>query len=299
MPDGYRLPLHLWEPPGAVAAVALGVHGFNDYHQAFAELGPVLARRGIAFLAYDQRGFGATEQRGIWPGTTRLVSDLHRMLDLLRQRYPGVPSYMVGESMGGAVVLLALSQTGAPAVSGVVLIAPAVWGREQMHPLQSGALWLLAHSLPGLPVTGQGLRLQPSDNQEMLAQFRRDPLVIKETRIDALWGVTDLMDAAHAAGLPPSIPTLLLYGEHDQIIPKRALCDFVAAWRSGAEPGWRLALYPKGYHMLTRDLHAEAVLKDLAAWVLDRDALLPSGSEVSPEGAHLEGFCRGDRSRNP
>ncbi len=292
--DGYRLPLRLWEPPGAVAAVAIGVHGFNDYHQSFADLGPVLARKGVAFLAYDQRGFGATEQRGIWPGMAPLASDLRTLLDLLRQRYPGVPRYLVGESMGGAVTLLALDGAGAPAVEGLVLIAPAVWGRAQMHPLQSGALWLLAHTVPGLPVTGQGLGIRPSDNGVMLERFRNDPLVIKETRIDTLWGVADLMDAARAAGIPPSTPTLVLYGERDQIIPKGALCDFLVGWRNGTDPQWRIALYPEGYHMLTRDLQGEGVLQDIGAWVLDRDAPLASGSEVIRDDPRLQRFC-GDR----
>lgn len=296
MADGYRLPLQLWEPPGAVAAVAVGVHGFNDYHQAFADLGPVLARKGVALLAYDQRGFGATEQRGIWPGTGRFVSDLGDLLTLLRQRYPGSPTYLVGESMGGAVALVALQRSGAPAIDGLILIAPAVWGRAQMHPLQSGALWLLAHTLPGLPLSGRGLGIKPSDNGAMLERFRRDPLVIKQTRVDALWGVADLMDAAPAVGIPRTTPVLLLYGEQDEIIPKGALCDFLRTWRVGAAAGWRMALYPKGYHMLTRDLQGDAVLQDLAAWVLDRDAQLPSGSEVPPEGKRLEQFCDGARS---
>lgn len=297
MSDGYRLPLQLWEPPGAVAGVAVGVHGINDYHRSFADLGPVLARWGIAFLAYDQRGFGATEQRGIWPGSTRLVSDLHSILALLAQRYPGAPVYLVGESMGGAVALLAVNQIKAPAIAGVVLIAPAVWGRDQMPPLQSGLLWLLAHTVPSLPLTGRGLGIKPSDNDGMLERFRRDPLVIKETRVDALWGVTDLMDEARILDIPRGVPALLLYGEQDQIIPKRALCDFLTGW-GGAGAGRRIVLYPKGYHMLTRDLQGEAVLKDLAVWVLNREAPLPSASEVDPTDERLSRFCQGGRSLN-
>ncbi len=295
MEDGYRLPLHLWEPPGAVAAVAVGLHGFNDYHNAFADVGPFLARRGIALLAYDQRGFGSSEQRGIWPGSDRLVSDLRTLVGLLGGRYPDVPLYVIGESMGGAVALVMLTQHGAPPIEGLVLIAPAVWGRAQMNPVQQGVLWLLAHTLPGLEVTGRGLGIRPSDNREMLGRFSRDPLVIKDTRIDALWGVTLLMDEALASGARLQAPTLLLYGEQDQIIPKRSFCGFAEGLPRYPGGPWRIALYPQGYHMLTRDLQAQAVLQDIGSWVLNPGQDLPSGAELPAGGEPLDPLCAAGR----
>ena len=39
------------------------------------------------------------------------------------------------------------------------------------------------------------------------------------------------------------------------------------------------ALDDTGYHMLPRDLDAGPVLADIAAWIKDRDAPLPSGRE--------------------
>jgi alpha-beta hydrolase superfamily lysophospholipase len=42
----------------------------------------------------------------------------------------------------------------------------------------------------------------------------------------------------------------------------------------------RVAVYPNGYHMLTRDLGAKVVLEDLAAWLADPAAPLPSGHEA-------------------
>ena len=40
-----------------------------------------------------------------------------------------------------------------------------------------------------------------------------------------------------------------------------------------------LALDNTGYHMLLRDLDAEPVLADIAAWITDPAAPLPSGRE--------------------
>jgi len=273
--DGAALPLSVWQPQGAPRAVVLALHGFNDYRLAFAEVGPFLAAGGIATYAYDQRGFGATARRGIWPGAALLVGDARMVAALLRQRHPGRPLYLLGESMGGAVAMSVLAET-PEAADGAVLVAAAVWGRATMNPLQRAALWLVAHSFPGMRLSGRGLGITSSDNQAMLRALRDDPLVLKEARADALWGLVNLMDRALAAAPMLSVPTLVLYGEHDEIIPRRPTCRMLSLLASSA----RAAIYPDGYHMLTRDLGRRVVLEDLAAWMADPAAPLPSGLDA-------------------
>jgi alpha-beta hydrolase superfamily lysophospholipase len=177
--------------------------------------------------------------------------------------------------MGGALAMSVLAET--PDVAdGTLLVAAAVWGRETMNPLQRGALWLLAHSFPGMQLSGRGLRITASDNKAMLRAMQKDPLVLKEARVDALWGLTNLMDRALAAAPVLTMPTLVLYGERDEIIRPRPTCRMLAALPDSA----RVAVYPDGYHMLTRDLGARVVLEDIAAWLVDPTAPLPSGNET-------------------
>jgi alpha-beta hydrolase superfamily lysophospholipase len=292
MPDGYRLPVSAWQPDGEPQAVVIALHGFNDYRNAFAGVGRYLAAHGVTTYAYDQRGFGETAQRGIWPGSDTLAADAGTMLRLVCHAHPGLPVYLLGESMGGAVLMSLLQQTSPACLAGVVLVAPAVWGWQTMPLLQQAALWLAVHTFPGQTLTGEGLEITPSDNLEMLRALGRDPLVIKETRIDAIFGLTNLMEAAFLAGVPVRAPTLLLYGEHDEIIPAQALCDLLDNGPGPGAGGWRLALYPDGYHMLTRDLQATTVLGDVVAWITGRDAGLPSGVEVRQASSRLQHLCK-------
>ena len=81
---------------------------------------------------------------------------------------PALPVYALGESMGGAVVLSALASDDPPEVDGVILVAPAVWSRDDMPLSYRAALWLSAHTLPWLHVSGEGLKIWPSDNIPML-----------------------------------------------------------------------------------------------------------------------------------
>jgi alpha-beta hydrolase superfamily lysophospholipase len=274
--DGALLPLHHWAPATPPRAVVLALHGMNDYGRAFASLGGYLARRGIATYAYDQRGFGSAPGRNWWPGTETLVADVATATDLLRGRHPGTPVHCLGESMGGAVLLVAQAE-GAVRCETTVLAAPAVWGKQTMSALERAALAIAESVAPDTVLHGAGLKIRPSDNVAALRALRADPLVIKGARIDAIAGLAELMTEAFDAAARVRGPTLWLHGKNDQIIaprPTRAALE-----RLPADPRIRVARYPLGFHLLTRDLDSAVVAHDIASWILAPDAPLPSGAD--------------------
>lgn len=281
--DGARLPVNAWLPKdSAPKAVVIALHGFNDYGNFFDAPATYLASHGIASYAYDQRGFGAAPHPGIWAGGDALVDDLRTATRLVRQRHPDLPVYLLGASMGGAVIMIAMASAAPPAVDGVILSAPAVWGRETMPVYQRAALWLAAHTVPWLKLTGRGLKIRASDNLDMLYGLGADPMVIKETRVDAMHGLTDLMDAALAASTGLRAPTLILYGADDEIIRKRPTRAMLARLPGDkAAERRRIALYDKGFHMLLRGLQRETVWTDIVAWIGDGAAPLPSGADTN------------------
>lgn len=279
-PDGARLPLRIWRTEGEPArAVVIALHGFNDYRNFFAAPGAWFARRGIQSYAYDQRGFGEAPKRGLWPGEQALADDLKAAVHAVRRRHPGVPLFLLGESMGGAVIMTAMTGSQPPAVDGVILVAPGVWGRASMPWYQTTALWLAVHTLPGGQVTGRNLGIKPSDNIEMLKALGRDPLVIKQTRIDAVYGLVNLMDRAMVSASSLHAPALVLYGAKDQLIPPPAIREMTERLPASPAGRRRVVYYPDGYHMLLRDMQAETVWRDIAAWMDDPRGPLPSGAE--------------------
>lgn len=281
------LPLKSWVPAEQKpTAVVIAVHGFNDYSNAFVIPGNYFAAHGIALYAYDQRGFGETQERGIWAGRENLISDLKQMVLAVRALHPDTPVYVLGESMGGAVVINALVDKDFPPVDGAILSAPAVWGSDTMPTVYRGLLWFGAHTIPWKEVTGGGLKIIASDNFPMLRAMGRDPLVIKATRLDAIYGIVGLMDEAYARAREVKVPMLLLYGMNDQVIPRKPIADVTDTLTAP----YKLVYYPAGFHMLMRDLGSEVVMRDMIAWIANRDAFLPSGYDLnwrpllSPEG---------------
>jgi acylglycerol lipase len=274
--DGTRLPYRAWLPDGEVKAVVVAVHGMNDYSRAFVRPARVWRSQGIATYAYDQRGFGGAPHRGMWPGAQALIEDVKVFVSLVRARHPGRPIYLLGSSMGGGVVLASLGEKDAPKVDGAILLAPAVWGRETMPMENRVALWIAAHTAPGVQLTSDQIHRVPTDNRDALIELSRDPRVIKYVRVDSLYGVTNLMDLALAAAPKVRVPVLMLYGAKDQIIPLEPIVT--AANRIPARLH-RFAVYPKGWHMLLRDNQAATVYRDIVAWIADRSSPLPSGAE--------------------
>ncbi len=266
MADGYRLPYWRWLPQGSPRYVVVALHGFNDYRNAFAGPAAGLAARGVAVYAFDQRGFGETEHRGLWSGTERLVSDARAFLQLVRQRHPDRPVALLGMSMGAAVALLVQAGTEPAPANALVVVAPAAWGRQTMNPLMRAALWLLVHLAPGSHWTGETLDIRPTDNLELLRAMARDPLVIKETRADAIWGLTGLMDRALDAAHRVPGPLLVLHGGQDQVVPRSSVCRLIDRLQARGQPP-TVHFYPDGHHMLMRDQAGDRVVADIAAWL--------------------------------
>lgn len=279
-PDGSWLPVRQWLPDsGQTKAVLIALHGFNDYSRFFEKPGEYLKEQGIASYAYDQRGFGQSPRKGLWSGVNAYTGDLDLFVRLIKSRYPGVPVYLLGESMGGAVIIAAMARERMTPVDGLILSAPAVWARATMPWYQRGLLWLLSHTLPRMTLTGRSLEITPSDNIDMLIDLGKDPLVIKETRVETIHGLTDLMDAAFDNAGKVRFDTLMLYGEKDEIIPKKPTLRFLNDFLENGAGSKTVAFYENGYHMLLRDLQAEVIWQDIAAWIKSGDQPLPSGAD--------------------
>jgi alpha-beta hydrolase superfamily lysophospholipase len=248
----------------------------NDSRDAWEYPAPAFTAAGIAVYSPDQRGFGATPTRGLWPGTQALVDDARSEANELRALYARVPLYLMAESMGGAVLMVLATEPDAPPVSGYILVAPAVWARSEMNFPTRALLWLVDKLFPGLRLTGRGfVKVTASDNRDALIRLSTDPLTIQATRVDAIKGLVDLMDRAAAAAPHMTEPALVLYGGHDELIPANAT---VAIWRALPAAAVR-AFYPDGYHLLLRDQHRALAVTDIVSWIKDPHAPLPSGAD--------------------
>lgn len=263
MADGAVLPYRAWMPPQPVFVV-LALHGYNDSRDAWAIPAPAFVKANIGIIAPDQRGFGQAPGRGLWAGTDTMVSDAAAMSRLVAARYPTAKFAVMGESMGGAVAMVAAARGLLAPGTPLVLSAPAVWGVRHMNVFMRGGLWVMRHVLPWASTSRPPMPIRASDNEAALKALYDDPLTLRSSRYGTLTGLVDLMSAAlrSAPYLPP--PALFLYGAHDQLVPKTAM---LAAWRAVPRGVARFCYFRHGWHLLLRDNDRAVVIGDIIAWL--------------------------------
>lgn len=273
MADGVRLPLITWEPPGTSRATVIGLHAFGDFRLAFAEAGPALARRGFRVHAFDQRGFGDTDGHGRWHGWRRMVRDLKAVIKILRPA-DGSRLFLLGESMGGGVALVATARFRPEPVDGLILVEPAV-----RRGIRLRLMWDVAFATLALVAPGYSRRLERGTHAQFTAVARerlgQDQRIVRFIRADAYKGLLSLADAASASTRRLRLPTLFLYGRADGVIPLRLFEQAVRDLR----PLVTALRYPEAPHLLLQTQGLEAVLDDICAWI-DGASLPVSGQSV-------------------
>lgn len=276
--DGARLGLQHWEPADRQPwAVIVGVHGMDDYSNAFHLAGPYWAKDGIATLAYDQRGFGRSPERGVWAGDDLMTEDLRTVVALARQRYPGAVVAVVGESMGASIGIEAFASDRPPAADRLVAVSPAVWGWSSQPLPYKTTLWLVAHLDGRLDIEPPDFlaeHIRASDNVPELIRMGHDPLELTGARADTLYGLVDTMQKAAKDVGKVKVPFAFLTGAHDEVIPARPMR---LAART-LKPTDRSAVYAHGWHLLLVDLQAPVVYRDIESFIRDPPAPLPSGA---------------------
>lgn len=287
--DGAKLGLTAWRAESP-RAVLVAVHGMNDYARSFTELGAYLAAEGVTVYAYDQRGFGRSPDFGRWPGTKTMIADLRAAISAAHTAHPGLPVFVVGHSMGAAVVLSAMDE-GPLDVAGAILAAPGVWGGARLPLLYRVALNISASVLPGKTLTGERAGRQATDNIPVLREMYADPYVIKGTRLDAVLGVVRTMGEGWDASEEVGGDLLVLWGEKDDIIPVKAMAQTAKRLCGAVET----RVYPTAWHLLFRDLEANLVWPDVARWIAQR---ADAASPVSGAGPAASSCAGADGGRS-
>ncbi len=264
--DGAVLGVQKWEAENP-RAVIVALHGMNDYSQMYDEPAAYWAEKGVTVYAVDQRGFGRSPGFGQWPGEETMTADLRAAVAAAKAKHPGLPVFALGHSMGAGVILAAAAEKPIGA-DGLILAAPGVWGGAALPIPYRLSANIAATFAPGKTLTGERAQRQATDNIEALREMARDPLVIKETRLDAVAGVTRVMGSAYGGAKDVRGDILFLMGEKDEIIPLKAMEK--TAMRLSGDVTFRR--YPEGWHMLFRDLQANKVWADVAEWIAQRSA---------------------------
>ncbi len=265
--DGVELCQKTWLPDGEPRAVVLLVHGLFDHGGRYAELAEELNRHEYAVYAVDLRGHGKSAGERAWVRRfDDFIDDSQRFLQHVRACQPGKPVFLLGHSMGGAIVALWAIQR-KPPVRGVILSAAATSVGGRVFPVLRHLAALLSLLAPRLRLIRMGAR-NLSRDPAVVEDFRNDPLVFHgrfPVRIGAeiLAAARQIHDRAAALELP----VLILHGTGDVTTdPAGSRHLFDAA--SAADK--TLKLYDGLYHDLLHEPERRQVTADVIGWLDER-----------------------------
>ena len=109
-----------WEPDnGNIRAVFQIVHGMQEYIERYNAFAEFLASNGFLVVGEDHLGHGhtAATEKDLGYFTkdhpeTVIVRDVHRLKKMTQEKYPGIPYFILGHSMGSFILRKYLTMYG-------------------------------------------------------------------------------------------------------------------------------------------------------------------------------------------
>ncbi|RKX37426.1 MAG: alpha/beta hydrolase [Verrucomicrobia bacterium] len=258
--DELKLHGQSWEPDIEAKAVVCLVHGLGEHGGRYSHVGEVFNQAGYALMISDLRGHGKSDgQRGHAPNYTALMDDIFQLLEAAKERYPDVPLFLYGHSLGGNLAIhYALRRL--PKLTGVVATAPLFRTTVKPPAWKLVLLRAMVGVRPSLSISSGLETAALSRDSQVIQVYLNDPLT--HDRISARLAMDMLRNGewnmVHAANLP--CPLLLMHGAADRITSPGASREF--ALRAGA--GCTLKIWDGFFH----ELHNEPGKHDILAFAL-------------------------------
>ncbi|XP_064352230.1 monoglyceride lipase isoform X3 [Camelus dromedarius] len=124
--DGQYLFCRYWKPSGTPRALVFVSHGAGEHCGRYDELARMLVGLGLLVFAHDHVGHGQSEgERMVVSDFQVFIRDVLQHVDLVQKDHPGLPVFLLGHSMGGAIAILTAADRPGH-FSGMILISPLV-----------------------------------------------------------------------------------------------------------------------------------------------------------------------------
>jgi acylglycerol lipase len=265
--DGPRIFVRSWRPASRPNAVVAICHGVNSHSGQYFWAAEQMAAAGQAVYALDLRGRGKSDgERFFVENVTEYVDDLSMLIQLAKQREPGLPVFLLGHSAGGVVsTTYALDHQAELAGFICESFAFQVYAPDFALAVVKG----LSHFAPHLHV----LRLNNEDfsrDPAVVASMNTDPLIDNEVQPTSTVAALVRADERLKREFPLiTLPILILHGTADKATkPAGSQLFFDTAGSTDK----LVKLYPGHFHDLLNDLGREEVIADVLAWI---EARLP------------------------
>jgi alpha-beta hydrolase superfamily lysophospholipase len=242
------------------------LHGHGEHIGRYEHVAAALTEQGYALLGFDLRGHGKSAgPRGHTPSYEALMDDIAVFFDQIEARYPGLPRFSYGHSLGGSLVLnYALRRK--PALRGVIATGP--WLKLAFDPPASKVSLgkMMNNIFPGFTQSSGLETAALSHDPAVVKAYENDPLVHDKISARMFVSTYDsgLWALEHASEFP--LPLLLMHGTGDRITSSEASKEFAA--KAGDKV--TLKLWDGWYHEIHNEPGKAEVFKVMTDWLAAR-----------------------------
>ena len=282
-----------WLPEGSPRGVVQIIHGISEHMGRYDHVARFLNENGFLVCGEDHLGHGRTVSDGRYGyfaargGWDYVVRDIRRLREIEGEKYPGIPYFLMGHSMGSflartylirwpgtvdGAVLSGTGQEAAPLVAfgrGASNLLCALCGPEHV----SGLIYRLSlgsYSRPFRRDGGTGSWL--SQDPEMVESNRRDPLCSFRPTVsmfrDMMEGLEFIGSGSNLAKMDPETPIYFFSGDRDPVGSMgKGVRKVEEMFRRAGCRDVTVKLYPGGRHEMLNEINRSEVLEDLLAWL--------------------------------
>ncbi len=290
-----RLHAISWAPEEKPVAICQIIHGMNEYIDRYDRVARYLAERGIYVTGEDHLGHGKSVEEGGTYGyfaendsATVLVRDVHRLKKMTQEKFPGVPYYILGHSMGSMIMRNYLLRYGT-GINGSVIMGTGTVPLSTLRPAKGFIRFLMlfkgpkyvskmvakmtfAHYNDRLPDAKTDYDWVTGDPQE-LDKYIHDPLCtgffFTLNGFETLTELTIRMqDKKQMETIPKKLPILITSGEEDPVgnwgkDPKELYDTYLQMGMDHVT----LKMYPGLRHEVLNETEKEQTMEDLYNWL--------------------------------
>jgi acylglycerol lipase len=166
-----------WEPDVLPKAIVALVHGLGEHIGRYAHVGKALTDAGYALVGFDLRGHGKSgSARGHFPSLDVVMGDIRQFFQFVSQRYPNIPQFLYGHSLGGLLALTYAVQDNQLGLKGVTVTGSGLRSALQEQKAKIMMARILGSLAPAMTLSSgldtKGISRDPA----VVDRYGNDPL---------------------------------------------------------------------------------------------------------------------------
>lgn len=294
--DGIRVHGYLIkpEPETALKGIVQIAHGMAETSERYEGFARALAKEGFLVYIHDHRGHGRTagsvEKIGYLAdkdGFDWLVKDMHQLSVIIRKKYPELPLFLFGHSMGsfaaqkyamlygkdlkGLILSGSNGNQGIMLEAGIMLAALEVRknGRKVPSPKMNGLLFGNYNKV----FTPNRTEFDwLSRDEAEVDKYVADPfcgtVFTAGFYYDFLKGLREIERKRNRRKLPSNLPLLIISGDKDPVGKcGKGVLNLSNLYKKAGVQDITIKLYKDARHELLNELNREQVKEDILGWL--------------------------------